>query len=208
MGKKNKNRQDNDDEGFKEGDFSTKFVSHKAAIAQEAAEADRAAKNNDSDDGAANKKQRKRKGGHKELDSEFVQPTKTKVVAGDSDVEIDLQKEIEENFEGVSKKNTRKKKNNNANIYGGQDQLAGAFDEEADEDEIHAKKGGKTQKGGKHQGKKNKNKQAKEESEPEEEEKKVEEPEKPETESEEEEKEFPINMIYCGCKYYGFISYF
>jgi hypothetical protein len=36
---------------------------------------------------------------------------KTKVVTGDSDHEIDIQKEIEENFEGVSKKNTRKKKN-------------------------------------------------------------------------------------------------
>jgi len=40
------------------------------------------------------------------------------------------------------------------NVYGNQDALAGAFDEGADSDEVHAKKGGKTNKGGKHQGKK------------------------------------------------------
>ena len=62
MGKKNKNRGGNDDDDFKEGDFSTKFVSHKANVAKEMAEASRT-QNQDSDDGAANKKNRKRKGG-------------------------------------------------------------------------------------------------------------------------------------------------
>jgi hypothetical protein len=77
--------------------------------------------------------------------------------AGDSDREIDLEKEIADNFEGVSKKNTRKKKNNMGNVYGNQD-FGGAFDEGADSDEIHAKKGGKNnnQKKEKHQGKKKK----------------------------------------------------
>jgi len=60
----------------------------------------------------------------------------------------------------MNKKNTRKKKNNNANIYGDIDVFAGAVDEEADESEVHAKKGGKTNKGGKHQGKKDKKKMA------------------------------------------------
>lgn len=55
-----------------------------------------------------------------------------------------MEKEIAENFEGVSKKNTRKKKNNNmGGMFGNQDALAGAFDEGADSDEVHAKKGGK-----------------------------------------------------------------
>jgi hypothetical protein len=150
MGKKNKNRADNDDDEFKEGDFSTKFVSNKAAVAKEMAEAQRPTHHDDSDEGA-NKKQRKRKGAANELDDEFEpKPTKeqkakkTKVVAaGDSDHEIDLQKEIEENFEGVSKKNTRKKKKDNTNIYAGQDDLAGAFADDADEDEMYSKKGGK-----------------------------------------------------------------
>lgn len=53
---------------------------------------------------------------------------------------------MEENFEGAgAKRNTRKKKDKQANIYGdgADDALAGAFDEGADSDEIHAKKGGK-----------------------------------------------------------------
>ena len=78
-----------------------------------------------------------------EIDDEFDAPVKTTVAGHYSDREIDLQKEIAENFEGVSKKNTRKKKNNMGNVYGGQDALAGAFDEGADSDEVHAKKGGK-----------------------------------------------------------------
>jgi hypothetical protein len=143
MGKKNKNKGGNDDDDFKEGDFTTGFVSHKANIAKELAEATRANESG-SDDGAANKKQnKKRKGGNKQLDDEFDAPVKTTVAGHDSDREIDLQKEIAENFEGVSKKNTRKKKNNMGNVYGGQDALAGAFDEGADSDEVHAKKGGK-----------------------------------------------------------------
>lgn len=106
----------------------------------------------------------------------------------------------------MSKKNTRKKKNNNANIYNDMDVFAGAVDEDAEEDEVHAKKGGKTNKGGgKHEGKKEKKKKAKVHSESDEEEKK-EEPEpvakSEESEPEEvEEADFPINMVYCGCKY-------
>ena len=51
---------------------------------------------------------------------------------------------LEENFEGVGKKNTRKKKTKGDNIYGGakdQDLIAAAFDEGADSDEVHEKKG-------------------------------------------------------------------
>ena len=145
MGKKNKNKGGNDDDDFKEGDFTTGFVSHKANIAKELAEATRANESG-SDDGAANKKSKKnkRKGGNTQQDDEFVEATvKTKVAGHDSDHEIDLQKEIAENFEGVSKKNTRKKKNNMGMVYGNHDALAGAFDEGADSDEVHAKKGGK-----------------------------------------------------------------
>ena len=162
MGKKgNKNQGDNFDDDFKEGDFYKKFVSHKEKVAKEAANDDKAvnkdnndrdAAYNDSDEGAANKKSRKKKGGQQEIDEFDVptKPAKTKVVVGDSDREIDLEKEIGENFEGMNKKNTRKKKNNNANIYGDIDVFAGAVDEQADESEVHAKKGGKTNKGGKH----------------------------------------------------------
>lgn len=77
MGKKNKNKGGNDDDEFKEGAFNTEFVSHKAKIAKEMAEAQRGNKS-DSDDGAANKKQnRKRKGGQKDFDDEFTAPVKT-----------------------------------------------------------------------------------------------------------------------------------
>jgi hypothetical protein len=62
MGKKNKNKGGNDDDDFKEADFSTKFVSHKANVAKEAAEAERA-NNSGSDDGAANKKKNHKKRG-------------------------------------------------------------------------------------------------------------------------------------------------
>lgn len=69
MGKKG-NKKGNDDDDFmeKEASFATKFVSHKAAVAKEAADANRNTAQDDSDDGAANKKQRKRKGGPQELD--------------------------------------------------------------------------------------------------------------------------------------------
>lgn len=67
---------------------------------------------------------------------------------------------MEENFEGAgAKRNTRKKKNKQADIYGADEALAGAFDEGADSDEIHAKKGGKSKNKKEHQGKKKKNKQ-------------------------------------------------
>jgi hypothetical protein len=41
----------------------------------------------------------------------------------------------------MGKKNTRKKKTKEANLYGADDNLDGAFDQGADSDEIHEKKG-------------------------------------------------------------------
>ena len=60
----------------------------------------------------------------------------------------DLNDQLEANFEGVAKKNTRKKKEKNTNIYeaGGQADLLAAFDDGAESDEVHAKKGGKNKK--------------------------------------------------------------
>ena len=89
MGKKGKNKGGNDDEDFKEADFSTKFVSHKANVAKEAAEAERAAGSGSDDGGANKKKNNKKKGGKKEMDDEEffkAAPTKIKVATGgDSD---------------------------------------------------------------------------------------------------------------------------
>lgn len=93
MGKKNKNKGGNDDEDFKEADFSTKFVSHKANVAKEMAEAERAAGGGSDDEGANKKQNRKKRGGNKEInDDDFkAAPTKIKVATGgDSDQEIDL----------------------------------------------------------------------------------------------------------------------
>ena len=119
-------------------------------------------------------------------DEAFESATGPTKIADDMDeFSGDIQKELDENFEGMGKKNTRKKKNKQANLYG-DDTLGGAFDEGADSDEIHAKKGGKNNKG-----KKNKGKGAKEE--PAEEEKAtVDEP------TEEVKKDFPLEVVYCS----------
>ena len=116
-----------------------------------------------------------------------------------------MQGEIEANFEGVGKKNTRKKKLKESNMQA-IDDLAGAFDEGADSDEVHAKKGGKSNKNKDKQGKKHKKR--KDSSEHEEEKKEtaqVEEEEIKVIEAPEEEEEFtpefPLNVVYCQSKY-------
>jgi hypothetical protein len=60
----------------------------------------------------------------------------------------DINDQLEANFEGVAKKNTRKKKEKNTNIYeaGGQADLLAAFYDGAESDEVLAKKGGKNKK--------------------------------------------------------------
>ena len=66
----------------------------------------------------------------------------------DSDAEREEAiKDAGDHFEGVAKKNTRKKKTKQQNIYSeGMDDMAGVFDEGADSDEVHMKKQNKTQK--------------------------------------------------------------
>jgi len=112
----------------------------------------------------------------------------------------------------VAKKNTRKKKAKDANIYaggaGGELDVAGAFDEGADSDEVHARKGGKNNnKKEKHQGKKKGKKQeSDEEDEETKEEAKEEEAhhEVAEQSVEEESGGLPLDMIYCRSKYQAF----
>ena len=46
----------------------------------------------------------------------------------------------EANFEGIGKKNTRKKKDKNTNVFGGGTDLAGAFEDGSDSDDNLYKK--------------------------------------------------------------------
>lgn len=64
---------------------------------------------------------------------------------------------LEDTFDGIGKKNTRKKKNKEQNLYG-QDELGGVFDQGADSDEVYARKGGKKDVKKEKQTNKNKNK--------------------------------------------------
>jgi len=84
------------------------------------------------------------------------------------------------------------------------DDLVGAFDEGADSDEIHAKKGGKNKNRGDKQGKKQKGKKGKaQESEEEEDQKQEEEKivhEDEDVKEEVKEDELPLGTIYCQSK--------
>ena len=107
---------------------------------------------------------------------------------------------MDDHFEGVGKKNTRKKKNKGQQNQAA-DLMAAAFDEGADSDEVHARKGGKKEKRDKreHQGKKkNKNKQQSDDEAREEE--KVEENKEEANESEKADNG-PLEVVYCKCKY-------
>lgn len=116
------------------------------------------------------------------------------------DEDRNLAQEMEDNFGGMGKKNTRKKKNTQQNMQ--DDLIADAFDEGADSDEIHAKKGGKNKK--KNKGKKN---QEQEDAEtlPNLQE---------ETKGEDIQGEsinllsLGINVVYCGSKYFFNLFYF
>lgn len=121
---------------------------------------------------------------------------------GESADEQDIQNQLEDHFEGVGKKNTRKKKNKGQNNAA--DLMAAAFDEGADSDEVHAKKGGKKDKKDKkeHQGKrKNKNKNRDSDDEAQQEESKIPE-DKEETKEQLEPSSSgpPLEVIYCKSK--------
>lgn len=153
------------------------------------------------------KGKRNKKGGQQQEDEFLESDSRPQVLAhkdqdGESADEQDIQNQLEDHFEGVGKKNTRKKKNKGQNNAA--DLMAAAFDEGADSDEVHAKKGGKKEKKDKrdHQGKKkNKNKNHDSDDEAQQEESKI-------PEDEEETKEqpepsssgLPLEVIYCKSK--------
>ena len=146
MGKKNKKLQDEDDGFLSKIDHSTGFVSHKATLKKEAAEAKKGSKLDPSgfadDDEKPDKKNKRGRKGAQEDEDAFGQ-TADQIPSTQPDAEHDLQKDLEANFEGIAKKNTRKKKQQQF----GQDDLGGAFDANADSDEMYEKKGGKGNKG-------------------------------------------------------------
>jgi len=196
MGKKNKRQFDEDGTDITQNDHSTGYVSHKKTLAKEAEEAKKGAKtvpskNVDDEDKTDNKKKRGRKGAQEDDDA-FGQAG-DQIPTSQPDGDHDLQKDLEANFEGIGKKNTRKKKQKDAQMYG-DDDLAGAFDQGADSDEIHEKKG----KGGKKG--KGKGKGKKQDSDAEEEVKEA--TKEPEKESDEEETEggLPLKVVYCQSK--------
>jgi len=120
--------------------------------------------------------------------------TKINAVGDDSDAENEALKHIDENFEKIGKKNTRKKKEKKGGI---DTDLADAFvaaGEDGDSDELG---GNKKQKKKKYDRKK----KQKQESEEEEEEKKEEDNKEEETKQESEEEEGPKQgVVYCGSK--------
>jgi hypothetical protein len=202
MGKKGKRGMQGDDDLPGQTQERT-FQSHKEVLAREAREADkgrskhanqRAAGSDSDDEQMGGQKQKRHRQGVAQEDADFGEESKT-IPEGD-----DVQGDLEAHFEGVAKKNTRKKKQKEANIYGGGgDELAGAFDEGADSDEVYAKKGGKHNKKDKQQGKK---KNRKQDSDAEEEELKQEATAEPEPQQ----GEFPLTVVYCQSKFLFVIS--
>jgi hypothetical protein len=81
-------------------------------------------KGGNSDDSDEEQKiNKKRKRNAQEMDGEFESN------------EIGESKDQEANLEGIGKKNTRKKKQKEGTIFGGGDELAGAFDDGEDSDD-------------------------------------------------------------------------
>ena len=164
------------------------------------------------------KGKRNKKGGQQQEDEEFLDnDAKLKEAEADGEKktkddgsadEQDIQNQLDDHFEGVGKKNTRRKKNKDsayaAQNAGADAMMAAAFDEGADSDEVHARKGGKNNKKDKkeHQGKKkNKNKNQNVSDDEEKEEAKVVEEEKEEPEQTTKAGGLPLEVIYCKRKY-------
>lgn len=207
MGKKNKKVVDlgnpTDTNLAQEADQGRGYVSHKQAVAQEALLADKGQNMVDSDEEIITKKKKnKRNKGAQELD-DFDQAVETpNQPAGELnelDEDRNLAQEMEENFGGMSKKNTRKKKNTGQNMQ--DDLIADAFDEGADSDEIQGKKGKNNKK--RNRGKKNQDQEAEAETPVQEEETKGE-VKVNLIQEDNSESSLAMRVVYCGSKCYRF----
>mmetsp|Transcript_29580 Transcript_29580/g.45097 ORF Transcript_29580/g.45097 Transcript_29580/m.45097 type:complete len:355 (-) Transcript_29580:7-1071(-) len=181
MGKKKGKRQDDDlADQFKQDDQSTAYVSKQKLAEMEAKEATL----HDFEDEAPkkSKKSKKNKKGDAEEDKQEEDFGASNVV-NNFDVDLDQDGatgDFEDNFKGMAKKNTRKKKNTEGNLNKEVD-LANAFAAEDSDEDAPKKKKGK-----KHDKKKGKKQQDSEEEE-----------EKKEEDEEEAEDEAP-KVVYCG----------
>ena len=120
MGKKNKKvtalSNPADSNLAQEADQGRGYVSHNMAVRQEALDANKGQNMMDSDDEqiTSKKKKNKRNKGAQELDDfdQAVETTNQPAAELNAlDEDRNLAQEMEENFGGMSKKNTRKKKN-------------------------------------------------------------------------------------------------